>query len=181
MEVFEANGFGFKEDEEGGLLMTAVPFSKDAVFGEQDVHELLHLLMEDASHAFRMLSQPSRPPRPGTGPGMAAGSGARTRGGQPAVKIVRPSRCVALAAPHGYPEFSQVYVFHGESAIHYSACQSSLCFPSSLHMPVYSTIYFIALSSCRQSTQGAHSASAGQHHLVLRSQPTHKGLHVFFS
>lgn len=47
MEIFEANGFGFKEDEDGQLLLTAVPFSKDTVFGLQDVQVLQPFLHSD--------------------------------------------------------------------------------------------------------------------------------------
>lgn len=42
LPIFEANGFGLREDGEGGeWCLTAVPFSKDTTFGEQDVQELV--------------------------------------------------------------------------------------------------------------------------------------------
>lgn len=44
LDVFQSNGFEFREDEEGRLLLTAVPFSKQTVFGAEDVLELVHLL-----------------------------------------------------------------------------------------------------------------------------------------
>lgn len=56
-DIFHVNGFDFREDDEGQLLLTAVPFSKDTVFGVQDVQELLHLIMTGSSAAFQMSSQ----------------------------------------------------------------------------------------------------------------------------
>lgn len=74
-DIFQANGFDFKEDSEGRLLLTAVPYSKDTVFGMQDIQELLHLLISRHSAPFQMSSQV-----PGGGTS----------------KVVRPSRSVAL-------------------------------------------------------------------------------------
>ena len=38
------NGFDFRDGDGGGLLLTAVPFSKDVTFGPTDVQELSQLL-----------------------------------------------------------------------------------------------------------------------------------------
>lgn len=56
LDVFQANGFDFKDGPEGQVLMTAVPYSKDFVFGQQDVHELLHLLAGRHSAPLQMSS-----------------------------------------------------------------------------------------------------------------------------
>ena len=83
--VFNANGFDFKELEDGQVQLTAVPFSKEAVFGPQDVHELLHLLMHGQGSAFKMQTQqPVTPSQPFLPSQAAIG---------PSTKIVRPSRC----------------------------------------------------------------------------------------
>lgn len=74
IDIFHTNGFDFKEDDQGQLHLTAVPFSKDTVFGIQDVQELLHLMSSGNPAAFQMSSQ-------------AVSSAAS----QPA-KVVRPSR-----------------------------------------------------------------------------------------
>jgi DNA mismatch repair ATPase MutL len=71
LDVFQANGFDVKEADDGQLLLAAVPYSKDTVFGMQDALELLHLLISRHSAPFQMSSQ-------------AAGD---TTG-----KVVRPSR-----------------------------------------------------------------------------------------
>ena len=72
-DIFQANGFDFREDCEGRLLLTAVPYSKDTVFGMQDIQELLHLLISRHSAPFQMSSQ------------VAGGNTS---------KVVRPSRSV---------------------------------------------------------------------------------------
>ena len=77
MSIFHTNGFDFKEDDQGQFLLTAVPFSKETVFGIQDVQELLHLIMSGNPAAFQMSSQPS--------------SSASDLSAQP-TKVVRPSR-----------------------------------------------------------------------------------------
>ena len=55
--MFQANGFDVKEAEDGQLLLAAVPYSKDTVFGMQDAQELLHLLISRHSAPFQMSSQ----------------------------------------------------------------------------------------------------------------------------
>ena len=83
--MFNANGFDFKELEDGQVQLTAVPFSKEAVFGPQDVHELLHLLMHGQGSAFKMQTQqPVTPSQPFLPSQSATG---------PSTKIIRPSRC----------------------------------------------------------------------------------------
>ncbi len=76
MSIFHANGFDFKEDE-GQVLLTAVPFSKDTIFGVEDVQELLHLIMSGSPAAFQMSTQ-------------ASSSGKDLS--EQAAKVVRPSR-----------------------------------------------------------------------------------------
>ena len=83
--VFNANGFDFKELEDGQVQLTAVPFSKEAVFGAQDVHELLHLLVHGEGQAFKMQTQQS------TQHSQQSDSAQATP--RPSTKIVRPSRC----------------------------------------------------------------------------------------
>ena len=46
MHVFTQNGFEFKDAEEGELLLSGVPYSKNTAFGKADVQELAQLLME---------------------------------------------------------------------------------------------------------------------------------------
>ncbi len=43
-DVVRQNGFDFRDGDGGGLLLTAVPFSKDVTFGPTDVQELSQLL-----------------------------------------------------------------------------------------------------------------------------------------
>lgn len=76
MSIFHANGFDFKEDE-GQVLLTAVPFSKDTILGVEDVQELLHLIMSGSPAAFQM--------------GTQSLSSGRDPSEQ-AAKVVRPSR-----------------------------------------------------------------------------------------
>ena len=83
--VFNANGFDFKELEDGQVQLTAVPFSKEAVFGAQDVHELLHMLVHGEGQAFKMQTQQS------TQLSQLSDSAQATL--RPSTKIVRPSRC----------------------------------------------------------------------------------------
>lgn len=81
--VFNANGFDFKELEDGQVQLTAVPFSKEAVLGPQDVHELLHLLIHGQGNAFKMQTQqPVTPSQPFIASQASSGPS----------KIVRPSR-----------------------------------------------------------------------------------------
>lgn len=49
--MFAANGFDMVDAPDGGLLLTAVPFSKEVVFGEEDVLELAAMLADGASVA----------------------------------------------------------------------------------------------------------------------------------
>ena len=87
--VFLANGFSFRELEDGQVQLMAVPFSKEAVLGPQDVHELLHLLAHGEGGAFKMQTQqPATPSQPILAP-QAAGM---------TTKIVRPSRCEAQSS-----------------------------------------------------------------------------------
>lgn len=80
-----ANGFSFRELEDGQVQLTAVPFSKEAVLGPQDVHELLHLLAHGEGGAFKMQTQQPAiiPSQPILAPQAATGT---------TTKIVRPSR-----------------------------------------------------------------------------------------
>ena len=57
VHVFKANGFDFKEDDEGKLVLSAVPFSKNITFGADDVSELIGLL--DTGHSGQSV-RPSR-------------------------------------------------------------------------------------------------------------------------
>ena len=57
LDIFRANGFDVKEDDDGQLLLTAVPYSKDIVFDIDDALELLHLLISQHSAPFQMSSQ----------------------------------------------------------------------------------------------------------------------------
>ncbi|BDA44213.1 probable mismatch repair endonuclease PMS2 [Coccomyxa sp. Obi] len=82
MSIFHANGFDFKEDE-GQVLLTAVPFSKDTIFGVEDVQELLHLIMSGSPAAFQMSTQ-------------ASSSGKDLP--EQATNVVRPSRVRAMLA-----------------------------------------------------------------------------------
>jgi DNA mismatch repair protein PMS2 len=77
MNIFHTNGFDFKEDDQGHFLLTAVPFSKDTVFGIQDVQELLHLIISGNPATFQMSSQ--------------SVSSSNDLSAQP-TKVVRPSR-----------------------------------------------------------------------------------------
>ena len=87
LHIFHANGFSFRELEDGQVQLMAVPFSKEAVLGPQDVHELLHLLAHGEGAAFKMeTQQPAAPSQPILAP--QAGVGMTS-------KIVRPSRCGA--------------------------------------------------------------------------------------
>ena len=83
-QVFNANGFDFKELEDGQVQLTAVPFSKEAVFGPQDVHELLHMLVHGEGQAFKMQTQQSTQHSQPSDSTQAAP--------RPFTKIVRPSR-----------------------------------------------------------------------------------------
>ena len=83
-QVFNANGFDFKELEDGQVQLTAVPFSKEAVFGPQDVHELLHMLVHGEGQAFKMQTQQSTQHSQPSDSAQAAP--------RPSTKIVRPSR-----------------------------------------------------------------------------------------
>jgi DNA mismatch repair protein PMS2 len=48
IDVFKANGFEFiNHDDSHHLKLTAVPYSKDSVFGVNDVHALCHMLSEN--------------------------------------------------------------------------------------------------------------------------------------
>ena len=87
--VFSANGFDFKQLEDGQVQLTAVPFSKETVFGPQDVHELLHLLSHGQGNAFKMQTQQTVTPSQPFVPSQAAS--------MPSAKIVRPSRCAHTA------------------------------------------------------------------------------------
>ena len=87
-QVFNANGFDFKELEDGQVQLTAVPFSKEAVFGPQDVHELLHMLVHGEGQAFKMQTQQS------TQHSQPSDSAQATP--RASTKIVRPSRCAHL-------------------------------------------------------------------------------------
>ena len=53
------NGFDFREGSDGQLLLTAVPFSKDIMFGPTDVQELSQLL-RSGTHAGQPVLRPSR-------------------------------------------------------------------------------------------------------------------------
>lgn len=46
MHVFTQNGFEFKDSDEGELLLSGVPYSRNTAFGKADVQELAQLLME---------------------------------------------------------------------------------------------------------------------------------------
>ena len=87
--VFSANGFDFKQLEDGQVQLTAVPFSKETVFGPEDVHELLHLLSHGQGNAFKMQTQQTVTPSQPFVPSQAAS--------MPSAKIVRPSRCAHTA------------------------------------------------------------------------------------
>lgn len=58
LEIFQANGFGFvvNPDAQAGrrVRMTAVPFSKNTRFGEQDVHELASILADRPGRMARL-------------------------------------------------------------------------------------------------------------------------------
>lgn len=58
-EVVRQNGFDFREGGNGQLLLTAVPFSKDIMFGPTDVQELSQLL-RSGTHAGQPVLRPSR-------------------------------------------------------------------------------------------------------------------------
>ncbi|PSC67581.1 DNA mismatch repair PMS1 isoform X3 [Micractinium conductrix] len=80
MEAFRQNGFDFKNDPATGrLLLSAVPFSKNIVFGAPDVLELVTLLDSGAAAP------------------MAVGGGAATQSAT-AGAVVRPSRVRAMLA-----------------------------------------------------------------------------------
>ncbi|KAK9915857.1 hypothetical protein WJX75_005272 [Coccomyxa subellipsoidea] len=83
MNIFHTNGFDFKEDDQGHFLLTAVPFSKDTVFGIQDVQELLHLIISGNPATFQMSSQ--------------SVSSSNDLSAQP-TKVVRPSSVRAMLA-----------------------------------------------------------------------------------
>ncbi|EKX51491.1 Pms1 mismatch repair mutL [Guillardia theta CCMP2712] len=57
LDVFRANGFELKIDEEAPptkrVKLTSIPFSKSTVFGPADVHEMLCLMREDSGSAQR--------------------------------------------------------------------------------------------------------------------------------
>ena len=96
--IFTANGFSFKELEDGQVQLTAVPFSKEVVFGPQDVHELLHLLGHGDGGAFKMQTQQPAPySQYFNAPQAATGT---------ITKIVRPSRCegqTVISSQNGTP------------------------------------------------------------------------------
>ena len=46
MHVFTQNGFEFKDSEDGELLLSGVPYSRNTSFGRADVQELAQLLLE---------------------------------------------------------------------------------------------------------------------------------------
>lgn len=58
--MFEANGFDFADAPDGGLLLTAVPFSKEVVFGEEDVLELAAMLAEGSGTSSQPVPRPSK-------------------------------------------------------------------------------------------------------------------------
>lgn len=58
--MFQANGFDFADAPDGGLLLTSVPFSKEVVFGEEDVLELASMLADSAAVAGGGVPRPSK-------------------------------------------------------------------------------------------------------------------------
>lgn len=69
--MMQRNGFAMEEASDGQLRLTAVPFSKNIIFGARDVQELAQLLLEGArapavandSQASVLTSQTLRPSR----------------------------------------------------------------------------------------------------------------------
>jgi DNA mismatch repair protein PMS2 len=58
MDIFRANGFRFKLDVDAAagkrVSLTAVPFSKNTRFGEEDVHELASILADRPGRMARL-------------------------------------------------------------------------------------------------------------------------------
>ena len=90
LEVFQHNGFEFRDGEDGRLYLAAVPFSKGVTFGANDVMEMVGML-ESGEAGVPLWATTSAPSR-GWGSGKSAALGPRTP------PVVRPSRVRAMLA-----------------------------------------------------------------------------------